>query len=190
MQWKGRVEGTLVLGIALLVCLTGCASSMMHPVAMEPAPAEGRALVTFLRPSHFGGAIQFGVWDSDTFVGVLSAGSYIQYSAAPGEHIFLARAENWSYVHADLEAGKQYYIIAKVFPGFWKARVAFDPVRKDDPETDDEIAGWLEKLTPTTVIPEKREAYTTPRVEQVREAVAAFKAGEVQYEELAADDYR
>ena len=178
-----------VLVVVVLV-LSGCASSMMQPVAPQPAPATSSAQVTFLRPSYFGGAIQFGIWDSDRFVGILEPGSYIQIQVPPGEHVFLARAENWSYVHADLEAGRQYFVLAKVFPGIWKARVAYDPILKDDPQTDAEIRQWLSGLKPIGVIPDKVEAYSAPRREQVRQAVTDFHNGAVQSERLAAGDYR
>jgi len=186
-KWKPIL--TLILAIFLL---SGCASSMMNKVKPLTAPDETRALVTFIRPAYayFGGAIQFGLWDSDRFVGIVSAGAYVQYYAAPGEHVFLARAENWSFVHAVLEGGKRYYILCKVFPGAWKARVAFDPIRKEDPTTDEEIAGWLKELEPQGVIPDKVDGYTKPRVEQVREAVADFRAGNVQYEVLTVEDFR
>jgi hypothetical protein len=173
-----------------LIFLGGCASSMMQPVDRQPAPAPSAALVTFLRPSYFGGAIQFGVWDSDQFVGILEPGSYIQVLLPPGEHVFLARAENWSYVHAELEAGRQYFILTKVFPGIWKARVAYDPIRRGDPQTNEEIVQWLTELKPIGVIDAKVDEYTAPRVEQVRQAVADFRAGAVQSERLDAVDYR
>jgi hypothetical protein len=173
-----------------LFILGGCASSMMQPVDRQPSPSSAAALVTFLRPSYFGGAIQFGVWDSDRFVGILEPGSYIQVLIPPGEHVFLARAENWSYVHAELEAGRQYFVLAKVFPGIWKARVAFDPIRRDDPQTNEEIAQWLTKLKPIGVIDAKVDSYTAPRVEQVRQAVADFRSGTVQSERLDAVDFR
>ena len=176
--------------VVSLLALAGCASSMMQPVDRQPLPASSGALVTFLRPSYFGGAIQFGVWDSDRFVGILEPGSYIQVLLPAGEHVFLARAENWSYVHADLEAGRQYFILAKVFPGVWKARVAYDPIRRDDPQTDEEIARWLTELKPIGVIEAKVEAYTAPRLDQVRQAVADFRAGAVQSERLEAGDHR
>lgn len=163
---------------------------MMQPVAPQSPPEPSQALVTFLRPSYFGGAIQFGIWDSDRFVGILEAGSYIQVLVPPGEHLFLARAENWSYVHADLEAGRQYFILAKVFPGVWKARVAYDPILRDDPQSDAEIAQWLSDLKPIGVIPEKVEAYSAPRREQVRQAVADFRQDAVASERLEASDFR
>jgi hypothetical protein len=179
----------MVVWVGFLV-LSGCASSMMQPATPLPAPEASQALVTFMRPSYFGGAIQFGIWDSDRFAGILEAGSYVQLLVPPGEHIFLARAENWSYVHADLEAGRHYFILAKVFPGVWKARVAFDPILRDDPQTDAEIAKWLTDLKPITVIPGKVEGYSSPRREQVRQAVADFRSGAVESERLEASDYR
>lgn len=177
----------LIMGIFLL---SGCASSLMMKVSPLDAPDNQHAIVTFIRPSYFGGAIQFGVWDSESFVGILSAGSYVQYLATPGEHLFLARAENWSYVKADLEAGKQYFILGKVFPGVWKARVAYDPVTKGDGTTQAQIDKWLSELKPTSVIPEKFDDYTRPRISHVKAAVSDFKSGNVKYEVLEADDHR
>ena len=191
MIQRNRLRIMAVCCVALgLLTLAGCASSMMQPVARQPVSTSSGALVTFLRPSYFGGAIQFGVWDSDRFVGILEPGSYIQVLLPAGEHVFLARAENWSYVHADLEAGRQYFILANVFPGVWKARVAYDPIRRDDPQTNQEIAGWLSELKPIGVIEAKVDAYTAPRLDQVRQAVADFRAGAVQSERLEATDYR
>jgi hypothetical protein len=191
MEYRNR-RRILVSVSALLgfIVLAGCASSMMQPVVRQRSPESSLALVTFLRPSYFGGAIQFGVWDGDQFIGILEQGSYVQVLLPPGEHVFLARAENWSYVHADLEAGRQYFILAKVFPGIWKARVAYDPIRRGDPQTDSEIAQWLSELKPIGVIDAKVDAYTSPRLEQVRQAVADFRSGKVQCERLDAVDYR
>lgn len=177
--------------LVLALSLFGCGSSLMQTrTASSAPPRPDKAVVTFLRPSIFGGAIRFGLWDGDELVGVLTARSYIQYSVKPGPHIFMARAENWSYVKADLEAGKNYYILGKVFPGFWKARCALDPVKKEDSTTQQQIDKWLRELTPIEIIPGKAEAYAQPRVQQVREAVNEFKAGKVKFEVLEAGDGR
>jgi len=181
---------TIMLVICASVLLSGCASSLMHSVEPLTVQDEKLALVTFLRPSYFGGAIEFGVWDSDRLIGIVTAGNYVQYYTEPGEHIFLARAENWSYVHATLEAGKKYYILTKVFPGVWKARIAFDPICRDDPTSDEEIASWMKNLLPIGVIPEKVDAYVTPRLEQVRNAVEEYRQGNVKYEVLSPEDFR
>jgi hypothetical protein len=114
----------------------------------------------------------------------------VQYLAEPGEHVFMGRAENWSYVKAELRGGKNYYILGKVFPGAWKARIAFDPVTNGDGTTDEEIRNWFKKLTPTAVIAEKRAAYVEPRIPDVKKAVNAFKSGNARYEILEAGDFR
>jgi len=188
-MFKKNLVKFILLAIAAFT-LSGCASTIMQqvePVSLEPL--SDKALVTFMRPSYFGGAIQFGIWDSENFVGVLSAGSSIQYLADPGEHVFLARAENWSYVKAELEGGKQYYIIGKVFPGIWKARVALDPVNVGD-EDAEKVAMWLGKLKPTAVMPDKLEAYVTPRTEQVKAAVAEIDNGKTKFGVLYKTDGR
>jgi hypothetical protein len=165
------------LGLILLtIIFSGCASPMMKKVEKIDSLDEKKAMVTFLRPTIFGGAIQFGIWDGEHFVGILSANSYIQYLANPGEHYFLGRAENWSCVKANLEAGKKYYIIGKVFPGVWKARIAFDPIKSGD-EPQAQVEEWMNELTPTLVDESKRGDYVRPRVDQVRNQVYEFKSG-------------
>ena len=129
----------ILIGICLmLVFLAGCKSSIMTMVQpVNVSSIDGNtALVTFVRPSSYAPAIQFGVWDSETFVGIVSGKSYVQYRATPGEHLFLARAENWSCVEADLEVGKSYFIITAVRMGVLKARVSLEPVNKGDDVSD------------------------------------------------------
>jgi hypothetical protein len=187
---KQKISLKALLFAAGILLMSGCASSLMTKVPPMDAPDDRHAVVTFVRPSFFGGAIQFGIWDSEKFVGILSAGSYVQYLAEPGEHLFLARAENWSYVKADLQGGKKYFILGKVFPGVWKARVAFDPITKDDGTTRAQIDEWIAELKPTGVIPEKFDNYVKPRISHVKEAVSDFRSGNAKYEVLQADDNR
>jgi len=182
-----------LLALAAVFVFSGCASTMMTQTHTITAPPEGTALVTFFRPTMFGGAIQFGLWDSDKFIGILSAKSYVQYAAQPGEHIFMARAENWSYVKANLEAGKEYYIIGRVIMGVWKARVALSPIKKADfekPGEKEKVAKWLQEMKPTTPLTEKVEAYVTPRRDQVRQSLDEYKAGKATYMVLDAADGR
>ena len=189
---KKLVHGLKCLSaVGALFLFTGCASTMMTRTSMIAAPPEGKAIVTFVRATMFGGAIKFGIWDSDKFVGILTAKSYVQYAAEPGEHIFMARAENWSYVKANLEAGKQYYIMGNVFPGAWKARVALAPVKKADfakPGEMEKIGKWMKELSPTTPVASMVESYSSPRLTQVRQSVEEFKKGKVTYGVLDAVD--
>jgi hypothetical protein len=175
--------------IVLAITLSGCASSMMKQTQKIENLQTNKAMVTFLRPTIFGGAIQFGMWDGEQFVGILSANSYIQYFATPGEHYFLGRAENWSCVKANLEAGKKYYIIGKVFPGFWKARIAFDPIKKGD-EPQSQVDEWMNNLKPTSIDESKKDEYVRPRINEVRNQVGEFKSGKGTCEVLDFSDGR
>ena len=187
---KRRNFCRLAFVLVLISFLWGCGSSMMINTKPMAIPENNDAIVTFIRPTMFGGAIKFGLWDSENFIGILTAKSYVQYKTHPGEHLFIARAENWSYVKANLNPGKQYLILGKVYPGVWKARVGLDPVNKNDNISQAQIDNWLNGLRPTTVIPAKVDAYAKPRIPQIKTAIEKFKAGEVKYHELKAEDYR
>ena len=190
LAMKGFRLTLVVLALVAALNLSGCASSMMSQVPPADPPDANHAVVTFMRPSNFGGAIQFGIWDGENFVGILSAGSSVQYHAEPGEHLFLGRAENWSYVSANLEGGKNYYILGNVFPGVWKARIAFDPVTKNDGTSKAELDKWIKTLTPTAVIPEKRDAYVKKHLPDIKRAIDKFQTDEVKFTVLEADDNR
>ncbi len=170
------------------ISAAGCGTPVMRDTTTVHQVSQEYALVTFVRPTGFGGAIKFGLWDSDKFIGILNAKRVVQYKAAPGEHLFLARAENWSYVRANLEAGKQYVIVGKVFPGVWKARVALSPVTKTTETDQATIDNWL-RGTPSEIIPEQLASYESQRQAQVRDAMANYQAGEVKFEILEIDDY-
>jgi hypothetical protein len=120
------------------------------------------ALVTFVREAIWmGDGIFVYMWDGEKFIGVLGAGTLVQYKAKPGPHVFMGNAENWSYVKADLKAGKQYVVKGNMFPGF-TMRVALTPV----PNTDERISMWQQKL----------KAKELPDAEIVAKYVASHKA--------------
>jgi len=177
--------------VVACVVLSGCGSTVMMNSSRISSPETGYALVTFLRPSAIGGAIKFSIWDSEKFVGVLTRKSYIQYQAQPGEHVFIARAENWSFVKANLEPGKKYYIIGRVVPGVWKARVALDPIGKGDAKiSDEQIDKWLQKLDPIAPDPAKADSFVRPRLSQIQIALNDYKEKKVSYFTLEKEDYR
>ena len=115
-----------------LFMLTGCAGSSPYMRKATPVegPPSGKALVYFMRPSGFGFAIHFQIWDRYRLIGLSQAKSYFAYECEPGEHLFIGRAENKRAVEANLEAGKSYYVITQVKMGGWKARMAFIPITR------------------------------------------------------------
>ena len=197
-QMRSCVIRMSALFVLTLLFTSGCATggNFMTKAERISRPEQGKALVTFVRASGFDSAggpiLAFILWDSDNLVGVLGPGSCIQYQTVPGEHYFLARAENWSCVKADLAANMHYVIKTNTFMGAWRARVAFDPVTKSDYERAGQLKDvrkWLAKAQPMMPDPQMLEAYTQPRRQQVLEARATFEAGKGNYETLARQDY-
>ncbi|MCD4744039.1 MAG: hypothetical protein K8R67_16375 [Desulfobacteraceae bacterium] len=176
----------------VFVLLAGCRSSVMMGVQpMNVANLdENSVIVNFVRPSFYGGAIQFGLWDSEEWIGISAAGSYIQYKTTPGKHLFLARAENWSCVQAELEGGRSYFILASPRMGAWKARVSLEPVNIGDNISEETINKWLTDLNAITIDPAKSQGYVEARIEHVRQAIANIEQGKAKCNTLSLEDYR
>ena len=175
-----------VLALAwVLSALSGCSSSMMKPAEVIQASPE-YAVVNFLRPSSFGGAIMFGMWDRENLVGILTSKNYIQYKARPGEHIFLARAENWSVIKANVLAGKTYYVLASPRMGWGKARVSLEVLKPDDKRIDE----WMASLKPIAVDPAQRDAYVKERESSIKQAVENVQNGSAEFSIMNPEDGR
>jgi hypothetical protein len=165
----------------LLLLLSGCAAVPMRPAQFNAAAEPSQAIVTFVRESVWmGDGIHLYLWDGDTFIGTLSAGTLVQYRVAPGPHVFMASSENWSYVKADLQPGKHYAIKANMFPGFITMRSVLTPV----PNTDARIKTWPTKLKVMEVIPEKKDKYIQEQGPKVRTALQSFNDGKVGFAEM------
>lgn len=137
---------TIKLASLLFVGLlmTGCASTQMNPIPRDQLvtkPEPGKALIYFVRPSSFGGAIQAPLFDDEQYIGTSSANTIVPYQATPGAHMFMVMGESADFLQAELLADKTYY--AEVTPrlGAWKARFSLRPQNGQIP--DKEVAGWM-----------------------------------------------
>ena len=94
----------------LLLLLSGCASS---PEATNPKPNPNFATVYFYR-THYapGGAVNFDIQDNGLDIGALPDGSYFQYQANPGAHLFTLTTDSTVQQRVNLQAGATYYIKA------------------------------------------------------------------------------
>lgn len=170
-----------IVAIAGMALLAGCAAAPMRDATYQRDVDASHALVTFVRQSVWmGDGINVYLWDGDTFIGTLGAGTLVQYKAAPGPHIFMGNSENWSYVKADLKPGKHYVIKANMFPGVMTMRSALTPVEN----TDERIATWPTTMQAREVIPEKQDKYVSDRKASAAAALAAFNEGSVKFAEL------
>ncbi len=134
-----RLASLLFVGLLM----TGCASTQMTVISKDQLvtkPEPGKALIYFVRPSSFGGAIQAPLFDDDQYVGTSSAKTIVPYQATPGMHMFMIVGESADFLQAELLADKTYY--AEVTPrlGAWKARFSLRP--QNGQITDKQVAGW------------------------------------------------
>ncbi|HET9598467.1 MAG TPA: hypothetical protein VFP65_22960 [Anaeromyxobacteraceae bacterium] len=132
----------LVPAALVALSLGACASKSAHmrPVAGDAGVAlkagKDEAIVVFMRPSIYGGAIQSSVFDATTpeskFIGIVSAHTKVAYRTTPGEHVFMVVSEAADFMSAQLEPGKTYYARVSARVGMWKARFSLAPVSKVD----------------------------------------------------------
>lgn len=140
--------GFVVFALSLLsACATsGSLSKHLTPVATDPKPEPGKALVIFMRPSQFGFLIQSTVYDDTEYVATVSAGSRVGYQAKPGEHMFMVVGESADFMRAELMEGKTYYALVTPRMGAWKARFSLRPVNGDI--TQAELDAWMAETRP------------------------------------------
>ncbi|GAB3382280.1 hypothetical protein [Lysobacter fragariae] len=156
--------------LLLVLCAPAAfAKSKMAPAAdQNPKPAEGKAMVVFLRSSFVGSLIASSVYDApdsgDTFFGVVMSKDKLAVQVEPGEHRFMVISENADFMDATLEAGKTYYVLIKPRPGAWKARFSLIPIHnKADAEYNLQMADfakWMAATTYTEKTPDAEAWYT------------------------------
>lgn len=93
-------------------------------------PSKGKALVYFTRVGTMGFAINFKYFDGEKYIGKFNGDQFLVYECDPGKHAFWANSENFSFVDAELEAGRVYIIDAKAKMGAIKANVELIPLDK------------------------------------------------------------
>jgi len=154
-----------------MICMAGCAGSSryMTPTQSFLRPSGEKALVRFMRPSGFGYAINFNILDGKKEIGNSVAKSQFDYLAEPGTHLFIATAENKSFLEAELDPGKIYYILTRVGMGGWSARVYFEPVTKGSEFWDKviEYENTLNKVQPDKEALKKWEVANMDKIEKV-----------------------
>ena len=182
----------------LLVCvalsLVSCAgnSGYMKPTESMLSPTKEKALVRIMRPSGMGSAINFNIWDGEKVIGNSVAKGQFDYLADPGKHIFVAIAENKTFLDAELEAGKVYYILTQVKMGMWKARVGLVPVTKGS-EYWDKVAEYekdLNKLEPDNALLKTWEDANKDKIKAVLAEYDTKLKTEEQWPKLSITDGR
>lgn len=72
--------------------------------------------------------VPFDIWRAGEYAGALKGGEYIQWRLPPGKHTFIAKAERYSILEVDVQAGKQYFAQLDVGMGWNQAHIKLMPV--------------------------------------------------------------
>jgi hypothetical protein len=168
---------SIFLVVVLTLLLGGCAGTSKYMVKSEPAkvaPPPDKSVVYIMRPSGFGFAINFQIWDRDRFIGLSQAKSYFAYVCDPGKHLFIGIAENKVAVDADIAPGKSYYIITEPRMGGWKARLAMTPVTRGS-EVWDNVAGLTAEMEYVVPVEDEVRAWDSAKKVEAQALVNFFE---------------
>ncbi len=179
-------KALLLFGLYTIV-LTGCASQIMVQTSPIESTNNDKALVTFLMLSSYltntgkyGQSvtpIEYDIWDGEKFIGALSKDTYFQYAAEQGKHFFIARGGNWSFVEANLQPGKKYYLYLNVYPRFWGPwGVYLQPVKSEDKELISELPSKLNDIKPMALIEGKYDSYIKERIEELKNEIEIYES--------------
>jgi hypothetical protein len=176
--------------VAALLSVTGCTASseFMRPATAGVPPAAGeQAQVVFIRPSGYAGAIKTTiVGGHGEFLGDSLAESYFAVSMPPGEHMFIAWAENTAVLRANLAPGKTYYVEVSPKMGAWSARMHLMAL-KPGSENWGELQSWLAASSRLEPDRQAGQSYLAGRQDDVAERLRRANEALTEYtpEELA-----
>ena len=130
-----------------LACLLFAGLPFLLAQGFKP-PADGKAVVYFVRVTSLGFAVGFQYFDQDKYIGLFKGKSYFRYECDPGKHLLWASSENKEFLTADLKAGGTYVVIVDVAMGIGKARVGLTPVGDTNTEAFKRARGLVHKKPP------------------------------------------
>ena len=158
---------------ALTLGLTGhAASKQMQPAGALPVPSADQAVVEFMRPSKFGGAIKCAIFDitagEPVFLGILAPKDKIVVAFPAGKRLFMVTGENADFIEAELVPGKTFRAIAIARMGAWKARFSLIPVKLHAGEEEwalnsPKLPEWIKICKPIVPAPTAAKWYTDNR---------------------------
>ena len=149
---KATARFAAFLFVSLSILISGCAGTVKN-MAEVPAsrvverPADGKAMVVFMRPSGLGFAIQSSVFEAkdgaSILVGIVAAKAKVAYQVDPGKHLFMVVGESADFMNAELLPNKTYYALVTPRMGVWKARFSLRALHQNELNTS-EFKGWAD----------------------------------------------
>lgn len=144
----------LAAGVTILLAALGASAAAAgdkYEVVKEERiddarkPAQGKALIYFVRTQNMGGAIKVKLFADGELAGIVGRKTFIPLEVDPGKHEFIAVAENAGFLEAEVEAGRIYYVQVAIHMGALKARTHFE-VAYEGTEAMDEFLKTKAKL--------------------------------------------
>lgn len=195
MRIKENKNVVRLLMLLLLLVLPCCAGTSNYMVKSEK-PVEvnkEKAAVYFMRPLAFGVAVNFQIWDSDKFIGMAQAKSFLGYFCDPGKHLFIAIAGNKTFLPAELEAGKVYYVLTQIMIDELKEKVRLVPVKRNS-EYWEKVKEWENELTFIKPVEVVIVSWENKKREEIKNVVnyynSLFAEEKQKYQGLNANDGR
>jgi hypothetical protein len=156
------------------------------PLDPSLRPAQGKALIYFMRPQSFGGAVKVKLYADGKFLGFIMSDTFIAYECEPGKHEFIGEAENAGFLEAEVVAGKIYVVQVCIHTGAWKARTHFEVAR---PDTDamHECSKDKDRLRAIETTEEGR-AWEAKRQETIQSTIKLYRDKGKEFEYLKPEE--
>jgi|GEM_PF-1231608 len=201
MHAPGRRASFFVFLAALLALSTaGCSASskyMIKAPRSSIARSPDAATVVFIRPSSYAASMRTTILDANgRFLGDSLPSSYFAVKVPPGEHVFVAWAENTAALRATVEANKIYFVEVSSKMGAWTARMHLLAIGPNSPNWK-KIDEWLADSDPYEANEQRGQAYlqsrardTAERIERAKEALSKYDRAELAERTIVPTDGR
>ncbi len=131
------MKNLICLLFPFLVFICGCATPIQYVSGIEYSssgncPADKACIYVFRPAAFFGSVVHFVISDNDKAIGMTGPNSYLAWQRDPGSVLLESRGENTETLTFTAEAGKSYYILQMMEPGFGSAENSIRFISKDE----------------------------------------------------------
>ncbi|MBN2545162.1 MAG: DUF2846 domain-containing protein [Spirochaetes bacterium] len=116
---RKRVYLFLIFFITLALSCLSTVKVEIGDAFKEIRVPKGKALIYLYRPSMWAGTLHYDIKVNGKKLIALKGNTYYPYVVNPGKYTFTAKTEVEKSVSINAQAGKKYYLLASVTPGFW-----------------------------------------------------------------------
>lgn len=136
------MKNTIVFLFAIL--LSTIISFKSHAQSKISLPAEGKAVIYFVRTAGLGAMINFRFFEKGKYLGKFQGIDFLRYECEPGENVFWVKAENIDFIETNFEANKVYIVQVRPVAGAFSSGVKFKLVDYSDPDQMERLMKVIE----------------------------------------------